>query len=458
MIEALLDYYRIAEDLFGGVTSTSDSASGYSGFFRFGAKNICYGRNRSGAAVDITGSGQFDALKDVRRDGATIQLPFDFTEVIENLRLERYRRNLTPVRTPLVASAPVRGFYYLIRKFLPVSVRRQLQRAYFHGWKELPFPGWPVDFTVDTLHEEFLRLLMEASGIRKVPFIWFWPEGAPGCLIMTHDVETSAGRDFTPKLMELDASHGIRGSYQVVPEERYRVADEYVQQIRDHECEFNVHDLNHDGQLYQKRDTFLHRAKTINRYIKKFDARGFRAGAMYRNLDWYDAYEFSYDMSVPNVAHLEPQRGGCCTVMPFFVGKILELPLTTTQDYSLFYILNEYSINLWKTQLDLIRQRNGLMSFIAHPDYLINPRNRRVYEKLLAELQEMVAREKIWAALPRDVDLWWRARREMEVVPCKGGWEIKGPEKERARLAYALLDGDRVRYELAGVAQENVCR
>ncbi len=334
MIQALLDYYRLPANLVGSMSSTPGSASGVSGFFQFGAKNICYGRNRSGVAVDVRGSGQFDASKDVRRDGTTIQLPFEFTEVIENLRRERYRRNMNPGRTPFAANALVRRLYYLFREYLPISVRRHLQKAYFRGWKELPFPAWPVDATVDILHQEFLRLLMETSGTKKVPFIWFWPEGAPSCLIMTHDVETRSGRDFTSKLMELDASHGIKASYQVVPEERYEVPDEYVQHIRARGCELNVHDLSHDGELYQKREIFLQRAKKINECVKKFGARGFRAGVMYRNLDWYDAYEFSYDMSVPNVAHLEPQRGGCCTVMPFFVGKILELPLTTTQDYS----------------------------------------------------------------------------------------------------------------------------
>jgi len=67
---------------------------------------------------------------------------------------------------------------------------------------------------------------------------------------------------------------------------------------------------------------------------------------MYRNGDWYDVFDFSYDMSVPNVAHLEPLRGGCCTVMPYFIGTILELPLTATQDYSLFHILNDYTLDL----------------------------------------------------------------------------------------------------------------
>ena len=51
---------------------------------------------------------------------------------------------------------------------------------------------------------------------------------------------------------------------------------------------------------------------------------------MYRNQEWYDVFEFSYDMSVPNVAHLEPMRGGCCTVMPYFIGKIVELPSGAT--------------------------------------------------------------------------------------------------------------------------------
>ena len=289
--------------------------------------------------------------------------PLSLPNVIENLRRERYRQAMTAGRKTLVASKPIRWVYYRIREWLPISIRRQLQRVYLHDWRNLPFPAWPVDFTVDTLHEKFLRLLMEKGGTKKVPFIWFWPEGAPNCLMMTHDVETSAGRDFTSKLIDLDASYGIKASYQVVPEQRYEVSDEYVNHIRASGCEVNVHDLSHDGQLYDKRDGFLRRAKKINEHIKRFGARGFRAGVMYRNLEWYDSYEFSYDMSVPTVAHLEPQRGGCCTVMPFFVGKILELPLTTTQDYSLFYIINDHSLDFWRMQLDLIRKRKWAYEF-----------------------------------------------------------------------------------------------
>ncbi|MGC2699561.1 MAG: hypothetical protein WA306_05120, partial [Candidatus Acidiferrales bacterium] len=146
------------------------------------------------------------------------------------------------------------------------------------------------------------------------------------------------------------------------------------------------------------------------------------------------------------VAHLEPQRGGCCTVFPYFVGKILEIPLTTCQDYSLLQILNDYSIDLWKKQLDLIRARNGLMSFISHPDYLISPPARKVYESLLDDLRKIVKHEKIWMALPGEVNRWWRARSEMKLVQKGTRWEIEGPDSERARIAYATLDGDRLLY------------
>ena len=451
MFQTLLDYYRIPARFTDGIAATIDRASEV-GFFRFGPATICYGRSQGGVAPSLAGASQFDASKAVRRDRGTITLPFSFDEVIDNLRLEHYRQGMILERELFGASTAIRKLYYLFRERLSVKVRRKLQKIYFRDWEDLPFPSWPLDFTVDNLHEGFLRLLMESSGVKKVPFIWFWPDGSSNSLMMTHDVETAAGRDFTSQLMDLDESYGMKASYQVIPEKRYEVPDEYVRGIRERGFEINLHDLNHDGHLYRERKEFDLRAARINGYLRQYNARGFRAGAMYRNQDWYDAFEFSYDMSVPNVAHLEPMRGGCCTVMPYFVGKILELPLTLAQDYSLFHIMDDYSIDLWKQQLILLRNRNGLMSFITHPDYLIERRARSVYEALLDHLRQMVSAEKIWVACPGEIDLWWRARRDMKLIPRGDEWEIVGPQKERARLAYAILDGSSLRYELADIS------
>jgi hypothetical protein len=448
VIKPLADYYHVPECMLGRVLGSK--SSGEAGFFRFGPKAICYGQSASGVSTRVEDAGRYDALKSIRLTGSDIHLPFDLAQIIENLRREHYVQSLVPGRERFVTREWMLETYYFVREILPVSVRRHMQRVYFGDWKSRPFPAWPIDFTVDTLHEEILRLSMEAARVDRVPFIWYWPEGAPNCLILTHDVETSAGRDFTSQLMDLDDSYGFKASFQVIPEKRYEVPDEYVREIRDRGFEFNIHDLNHDGHLYRQREEFRRRATKINQYAHRYNARGFRAGSMYRMPDWYEAYEFSYDMSLTNVAHLEPKRGGCCTVFPFFIGKILELPLTTSQDYSIFHILNNYSLDLWKKQIDLIRQRNGLMTFLTHPDYLIGRRTRKVYESLLDYLQEMIAREKIWAALPGEVDQWWRTRSQLRLVQKRSGWEIEGSGKERARIAYAVRDGDRLNYEVAG--------
>lgn len=454
MIKTLTDYYRLPENALGALSSDSGTVSGDPGFFQFGAGNICYGRSRSGSSPNPTGASKFETLQLVRLRGAKLLLPFDFAEVIENLRLERYRQQGSGGFERFATSQLVRKSYYLIRKTLPFRVRRQLQKTYFRDWKDITFPAWPVDFTVDNLHRQLLLLVLKATGVKRLPFIWFWPDGAPNALIVTHDVETATGRDFTSRLIDLDDACGIKASYQVIPEKRYAISDEYISEIVSRGCEFNIHDLNHDGNLYQEREEFERRAAGINGYVKRYQAQGFRAGAMYRRQDWYDAFEFSYDMSVPNVAHLEPLRGGCCTVMPYFMGKVVELPLTTTQDYSLFHILDDYSTELWRVELALIAANNGLMSLLTHPDYLVEDRARKVYQSLLKELQEMIAREKIWSALPRDVDHWWRARSKMQIVRHGDEWKIVGPEKERARLAYAVLRDDRLVYDLPGAVSQ----
>ena len=196
---------------------------------------------------------------------------------------------------------------------------------------------------------------------------------------MTHDVETNKGLDFCTKLMDIDDSFDIKASFQIIPEERYTSSSKLLDKIRRRGFEICVHDLNHDGHLFKNRELFLERAAKINQYGEEMGAEGFRSAALYRNQHWYSVLKFSYDMSVPNVAHLDPQRGGCCTVMPYFLNGILEIPVTTVQDYSLFNVLHDYSISLWRQQTSIILRKHGLMSFIVHPDYIRNFREQQVY-------------------------------------------------------------------------------
>jgi hypothetical protein len=270
---------------------------------------------------------------------------------------------------------------------------------------------------------------------------------------MTHDVETAAGRNFCDQLLDINDSYGIKASFQIVPEERYRVTEVFMNQLRDRGCEVCVQDLNHDGRLFDHRDEFRRRVSLINQYGREYRAKGFRSAVLYRKPEWYGDLDFSYDMSMPNVAHLDPQRGGCCTVMPYFIREVLELPLTTVQDYTLFHILKEHSINIWKNQSETILSKHGLLSFIVHPDYITEPKAQASYRELLTMLTELRERMNLWFALPRDIDWWWRARSRMSIVRHGNTWKIVGDGADQAVLAFAEIRNGRLCYELPNAAR-----
>lgn len=438
------DRYRCPENFFDFVLN--EQLSSASGYFRLGPNAICYGRSRSGALGPRPESTLCDAIGDITANDGKLYLPFDPTEIIDNLRLERYT-SARQMRSSFELF--LRRLYYRFRPVMNLSVRKQIQKFHSRNWEKQSFPKWPVDTTVEDVCEKLLLMSMEAKGVKEVPFVWFWPDGASGCLAMTHDVETAAGRDYCAELMKLDDSFGIKAAFGIVPEGRYEVSSSFLKSMQDRGFEVVIQDLNHDGSLFDNKEEFLRRAKIINRYGSDYGAKGFRAGVLYRNPEWYDAFEFAFDMSIPNVAHLDPQHGGCCTVMPYFIGDVLEIPVTTVQDYMLFYILNTRSTDLWKKQLDLILGKNGLASFIVHPDYLLQNDTISVYEELLGYMRELRAGKPIWFALPADIDSWWRARNKMSVVKDGNSWRIEGDVTRRARLAYARNVEGKLVYEFA---------
>jgi len=152
-----------------------------------------------------------------------------------------------------------------------------------------------------------------------VPFIWFWPDGAPSCAILTHDIETSDGLDRCAWAHEDGrARRPSRRRSQVVPEERYEVVHRLLDDLRARGIrDQRARSQSRWGYCSAASEEFLRRVKKINAYV-----RGVRCArvplriALYRHAGWFDAPAVAYDMSIPNAGHLEIQRGGCCTVMP----------------------------------------------------------------------------------------------------------------------------------------------
>lgn len=437
---ALMDRYRCPATFLN--ITLQEVADPNSGFFRFGSKAICYGRSAAGFRSQRVGLALYDVAEDVRIDQSEIRLPFNPTEIIHNLQLERYR-----AREPWIRKI-AKSTYYRVRPSLPRSIRERIQKFHLRGWRDLSFPAWPVDVTIENLCEDLLLLALRTGGVERIPFIWFWPEGCAGSVMMTHDVETASGRDACRDLMDIDDSYGIKASFNVVPQGPYSVSVDFLASIRDRGFEIGIQDLSHDGRLFDERGEFERRARLINRYANEYGAKGFRSAVLYRRPEWYDGLNFSYDSSIPNTARLDPQRGGCCTVMPYFIGDMVELPVTMTQDYTLFHLLSERSIALWKAQIRFILEKNGLINFIVHPDYVMHEGVKGLYVDLLIYLRELYATRKIWQALPSEIDSWCRARSKMQLIPDGDDWRIEGSGSERAVVAYAKCMNEKLIYEL----------
>jgi hypothetical protein len=440
MRDAISEYFGLPDGTSNLTAGPGDR--GQQGFFLY--KGIpCFGTPGTmeaapdiGSAPEIAGEGA--------ASGLPVRLPFDPGEVMANLRYERYIDNdLAREKGSLI-----RNVYYVLRRLLPVAVRKHLQRYRLRDWTGIHHPSWPVDASIDDLCTVILKDLLEASGEQRWPFIWFWPDGLNGCLMITHDVESAKGRDFCGALRDIDLSYGFVSSFELIPEKRYEISTGFLETIRSSGFEICLHGLCHDGHLFREKEEFLRRAKRIGQYARDWGAVGFRSPVMYRNPDWLSALEIDYDMSWPSAGHLDPQRGGCCTVMPYFIGDIIELPLTMTQDYSLFHILRRHDMALWREQMKQVLSHNGLVSCIVHPDYVTETRELSAYKDLLDLFRRTQVDCRLWAALPREIARWWRERQAMRLVKDGKLWKIKGTGCERARIAWAEADGRKLRYTI----------
>ena len=427
---------------------TWSPASRKEGFFTVGGFTL-YGRTDGGVPARNYTNNLVAIDSCIAHNNGSVVLPFDATEIIDNLRLEKYVGAINEEITNLADKESTwRSVYYALRPLFPVPIRRVLQRFALRDWANIPFPAWPLDTTVENFVNWLWVLVLEASKEKQIPFIWYWPEGFQACAIMTHDVETGAGQEFCHTLLQTEKEYGIKSSFELVPEVRYKISEPVMEAIRQAGSEICVHGLTHDGRLFDSEQLFRNRAKAINQYAEAWGAKGFRSPVMYRNLAWYDAFKVSYDMSVPNVAHLDPQRGGCCTIFPFFVGNVVELPLTTTQDYPLYNILRVDPMAMWTKQMDLIVAKHGLVSFIIHPDYTMEHNKLRIYRELLNKLKTEGQSKNIWLALPCEVNAWWRDRNSMTLVHKSGKWSVCGKGSERAVVAYARLEDGQLSFVL----------
>ncbi len=296
----------------------------------------------------------------------------------------------------------LRDLYYHIRPIIPRPLQVALRKKLLMRQRETCSNVWPID---------------RNAGVAPAGFKG-WPDGKKFAVVLTHDIETARGQDRSKRLVELEMGLGFKSTINFVPE-RYEIDEELQKYLNDNEFEIGVHGLYHDGKLYNSKKTFDKRVIEINKYIHRWRATGFRSPSMHSNLDWIHTLDIDYDSSTFDTDPFEPQAEGTGMIFPFVARRdshtYIELPYTMPQDITLFVIIGEDSIDIWKKKLDWIVEHGGMMLLTTHPDYMNFDENRCVTDeypvKYYSELLEYIKERykgQYWQALCKDMARYWK--------------------------------------------------
>jgi len=318
--------------------------------------------------------------------------------------------------------------YYILKPILPMSLRLALRRRRANSRRKAFADVWPID---------------EKAG--ATPPGWpGWPEGKRFAFVLTHDVEGSKGVDRVEQLMALESSHGFRSAFNFVPEGDYRVPEALRHTMERAGFEVGVHGLEHDGKLYDSKAKFAGKAVRINEYLRQWHACGFRSPLMQHRLSWLHQLDLEYDTSSFDTDPFEPEPDGFGTIFPFWVpgpngSGYVELPYTLVQDFNLFVVLRERTIDIWKKKLDWVAVHGGMVLLDTHPDYMAfegKPARDEYpvsyYEELLRYVHEKYDGQ-FWTATPREVSRYYCA-----AVPSG----LRNTRKKICMLVYSHYETD----------------
>ena len=298
--------------------------------------------------------------------------------------------------------------FYNIKPFIPRRLQIFVRRRVISYRLEKNCHIWPIDPAAGAPPKEWQE----------------WPNNKKFALVLSHDVDTQKGHDQCYQLMEIEEKLGFRSSFNFVAE-KYHVSRTLIEDIKNRGFEVCVHGLNHDGKLFFSRKIFNHRAKRINHYLREWGSNGFTSPSMLCNLDWMHALNISHSTSTFDTDPFEPQQNPVGTIFPFWVKNnvaspeglsgYVELPYTLPQDFTLFVLMKEQHIDIWKEKLHWIAEKGGMALFNSHPDYMNFNKQKNGNEEYNAELYieflEYIKnkyKDQYWHALPKDIARFWK--------------------------------------------------
>lgn len=303
------------------------------------------------------------------------------------------------------------NYYYTVKDLIPAGLRHRLNSIAIRSRRRPGFPDWPCEDALLRVWRRALSAIMERWGAQDMWHVGFWPEGKSCCIVLTHDVEGPRGLAAMERMAELEERYGLRSAWNLALEQ-YPIDWQQVEALRARGFEFGAHGLRHDGRLFRSEQDFQSQAPRIERIAREHGLRGFRAPSTLRRAQWIPRLGFDFDSSFSDTDIFEPQPGGTCSIFPFFLDTVVELPYTLPQDHTLIHLLGRDLLPTWIRKARWITSLGGMILTLIHPDYCGEGIYFQAYERLLEYLAGI---QNAWRALPSQVAQWWRKRTEAEL-------------------------------------------
>jgi hypothetical protein len=255
----------------------------------------------------------------------------------------------------------INQIFYTLKPLIPRSSQIALRRIIAKQWRRKYAHIWPID-----------------PNSAAPPQGWpGWPGGKKFALVLSHDVDTLKGYNNVLKLADIEEQMGFRSQFNFVPERYGKIEIGLLDDLKHRGFGIGVHGLNHDGKLFSSKELFNQSAYRINAYLEQWGTKSFTAPSMIRNHEWmHEQLNIDYCVSTFDSDPFEPQSEGAGTIFPYWVQndssqrRFIELPYTLVQDFTLFVLLGEKSIDIWTQKLDWIASKGGMALLNSHPDYM----------------------------------------------------------------------------------------
>lgn len=304
-------------------------------------------------------------------------------KIFENVLYEKY----VDLRRPLYTYIP---FNY---QRIPGMIRYHSQKLFKKTKPDKSvFPAWPFEESLEKLRKIALDkyTINDSDLLRRLR----WPENKQYALILTHDIEGANNWKWVRTIAEIEKEYGFRSSWNVVPK-LYQIDYATLGWLIENGFEIGLHGYNHDNKLsFLSEDRIRRRIESSYPLIKQYNIRGFRSPSWLRSETLFKVLQdyFIYDCSVLDVDYISPGGiGGCCSIFPYNIGKLVELPTTLPYELPIQFGVTQSNLNsFWSQKIQWIKKNKGAIVVNTHPDpyYGGNQPMVNMYKSFLEKFKE----------------------------------------------------------------------